>query len=170
MFVTLLVMAMASLKLASVRWELAVAAALALSIFLALTTALLERGSRQALAMGFLVGVIGYFLMQREETFIPARLPTAPLLASLYDAINDSHWVDTETGERLPNFDPRSTPRKINKRNSRAVFVQKFVQTPPREEFMQIGHCWFATATGSVLASLASVIYQRRLARKAQAT
>jgi hypothetical protein len=81
--------------------------------------------------------------------------------------------MDTSTGKAIPGFDRnnpsipiKGTDMPIRFDKGRAVFPAKsyaeFVEIPPRNNFMLIGHIWWAILFGYVGGHVARFLYVRR--------
>lgn len=161
-------LALVSLKYASETWVALVSALAMLAIFIAIVTALVDRGPRQAFAIGFAVIVITYgwtVLNTPLPYFGPnapptlefdqwsGRLPTTRLLRYVHQAVDRSEWIDIN-GKVIANYNPQS-PAAV----APGVSIKEI---PPREQFMPIGHMWWALLFGYIGGRFAQFIYRRR--------
>lgn len=159
MLVALVASATASLKYASQLWLALVAGVTTVAFCAALIVAAVDRGQRQAFAMGFALTMIAYgaTLMTGDRTvgfggnmhsknieFDPweGRLPTTRLLRYVHIAVNENRQV------------PMSQPF--------GGATTRLVEIPPREVFMPIGHCWWALLLAYVGGRFAATVYMRR--------
>jgi len=159
-------LAIVSLTYASDWWQIGVVTLVLLTFAAAAIVALVDRGGRQAFALGMVVimtiyaGLIAYASLQTAREFNPefrgqGSLPTSRLLASVYERFVDRTYVDVRTGKRLMNFDPTNSPPIIRIQARR-------VETPPERQFMQIGHAWFALLLACLGGQFARSVYCRR--------
>jgi hypothetical protein len=236
--VALVALAIPSLKYASELWLALVAAVSIISLFVALIVAVVDRGLRQAFAIGFALIMAGYGLIvisspTREFDQWEGRLPTTQLLRYTYSAVDRSEWnpvvvplqmgatgvqvevlqrmlnarvtpspnlqvdgdfgsltnqavkwfqrqaalnatgdVDTNTWKALGLvFDSTSlqpvVPAYANPNASDLGFSygagSSFHAVPPRENFMHIGHYWWALLLGYAGGHFARFVYWRRI-------
>jgi hypothetical protein len=179
-FIALAALAIASLKYASLTWLSIVAAVAMTAFFIALVVAAVDRGPQQSFAIGFVLVAAAYgFLVvspsEEERNRSPemstysGRLPTSQLLRFLYRGINSSGYYDNITGKFMPGYDPHHDPNVRIGRNlvplpgggvGQAI---SYRQVPSTEEFMRIGHCWWALLLGYAGGRFACVVYHRRM-------
>ena len=174
MLILLAVVAMAigSLRYATDAW-LAMVMAVALVAFLvAVVEAAVDRGSRQAFALGFVLCMVIYtylvaaaplgFDVQKWARLSPemnlheGRLPTTFMLRQLYAKVHQDRWIDPTTGQEIVDFDPNSVFARAGSA------VRKTV--PRAEVFGPIGHCWWALVLGYLGGWIARFVYLRRIA------
>jgi ABC-type uncharacterized transport system permease subunit len=123
--VALVALAIASLKFANETFLAIVAAVTMLALIAALIVAVVDRGPRQAFAIGVALTMIAYGLSlitgQRtsgnsgnvysrniEFDHSAGRLPTTRLLRYVHTAVERSEWIDSNTGVAIPNYDPNN--------------------------------------------------------------
>jgi hypothetical protein len=153
--------------------------------------AAVDRGPRQAAAIGFVLwaGVYAYlmttgagiaYVRQSELDPYEGSLPTTQILRPLFEAIVQRRWIDSVTGQEIPNYDPN---QPIPPSNSGGLGGGGFAggmgmgggmgwpasptmaETPAREDFMAIGHLLWLLLFGYVGARLARGIYPHRVSR-----
>lgn len=170
-------MALASLGDASELWLNAVVALVVVAAFAAFIAAAVDRSRRQAFAIGFAIPVIAYYFIiamapratqgdvNREFDLWQGRLPTTRLLRQAHSAFDKSRWIDYQTKQEV-SIDMS----RINKVDIRTGLVAGtpgggnavYLEQPPREFFMPIGHCWWAVLLGYVGGRFARFVYVRR--------
>jgi hypothetical protein len=142
-------LACAALKYANGWWEAAISAVALLLFMASVVIALVDRGRRQAVAIGFAVFMGSYGLMGWiREGDLPTDLP----LAALYRAIATQTYVDVMTQEVVPG-------------NEFSVYSQNVVGmnvSPDSSAFLRIGHVLWALLLGYVGSRLAAWVYSRR--------
>lgn len=182
--------AIVSVRYASATWLLLVQCASLLAMFTAIVFAAGQRGAKQAFAVAFLLmGACYYALVvswpndadtdnrenQTDELDVfHGQLPTTRLLRAVFWASRRNAWINTSTGEELPNFDRNqpSLPLEGDRRTSgidklgRAIYTPPppyagMREFPPRYEFMLIGQLWWAMLFGYLAGRLASFVYMR---------
>jgi hypothetical protein len=177
-FVALVALATASLKYANDTWISIVAAIMMLSFFVALIIAVVDRGPRQAFAIGFVLVAAAYGYLVVSATHSESnrviefygssgRLPTTRLLNLIYQSVNTSDYYDNATGQPLPGFDPATESDRlrlsIQMPGGGMVPGVSFRQIPEMDSFMRVGHCWWALILGCAGGYFAQVVYRRRL-------
>jgi hypothetical protein len=173
--VTVLALAIVSLRYASdlIRGVIAMVgmwAAISAGIL-----ALVDRGQRQAFAIGFLAGVFGYGLLisggdtrstnQGERNIeldlrYNGTLPTTHLLRAARESLQweqnfDSQGNTISARQRALNDD---ADRKAGRQPT-----SYRVERPPTRSFAQIGHLWFALLFGYLGGQFARFVYLRRM-------
>jgi hypothetical protein len=149
--------------------------------------ALVARGSWQAFALGFVLGVAGYaipplYVGESELDPYEAELPLSGTLLPVWHAIMRNVYRETPTGEEFEadevtrmlvdgsgNMAPFSGPEAASMGpyvtiqfitgDGRAVDQY---EKPFRHEFMLVAHALLAIASGYVFSKIATVIYRRR--------
>jgi hypothetical protein len=161
--VALLAVAIVSLRYANEIWHIAVALFALLAFIGAMISAVLDRGSRQAFAIGMLLAMTTYGVVFSIGLFRynlvsgPLRgggsLPTTRLLVYMYAGIQETRWFDRETGKEIPGFDPtrQTMARPLQSR-----------QEPSERTFMAVGHAWWALLLGYLGGRFARFVYVRR--------
>jgi hypothetical protein len=177
--VALVALAIASLKYANDVWVAIVAAVVMIALFSALIVAVMDRGPRQAFAMGAALTMVAYGMVlstghrtregySRNIEFDQweGRLPTTRLLRYVYKVVDNGYYFDQRTGKVIPNYDP-NTPRPNDPGFIGGGFafgpVASRMEIPPREKFMPVGHCWWALILGYAGGQFARFVYWRRL-------
>jgi hypothetical protein len=162
-------LALVSLKYASETWVAAVAALAMLAFFVAIVTALVDRGPRQAFAIGFAVIVVtyGWIVLHTPLSYSgpnapptlefdqwSGRLPTTRLLRYVHQAVDRSQWID-RNGNVIANYNPAS-------HDPSAPGAGSIREIPPREQFMPIGHMWWGLLFGYIGGRFGQFVYARR--------
>jgi hypothetical protein len=165
LLVTLVALAIASLKYASELWLAIVAGLAMIAFFVTGIVAVVDRGPRQAFAIGFALTMIAYGLMltsgqntqgprgnvsSKNIEFHPwkGRLPTTRLLRYAHMVVNEPQQETWGGG----GFPMRTT----------------MVEHPRREVFMPVGHCWWALLLGYLGGRFALFVYVRRMRESTQ--
>lgn len=178
--VALLAVAIVSLKYASDTWLAIVAAITMLIFFVELIVAVVDRGPRQAFAIGCALTITAYALVlntgQRtsgssgsissqnvELDHMRGRIPTTRLLRYVHAAVEDGTYVNVFTGKELPNRDPAKDPNRGSGGFGGLGTAVSYREIPPREIFMPVGHCWWALILGYAGGHFANNVYGRRL-------
>jgi len=183
--VALVALAIVSLKYASESWVAIVAAVTMLAFFVATIVAAVDRGPRQAFAIGFALTMAGYAMIVMNSTINmhnggtkkiefdqwEGRLPTTRLLRYLHMAVEDNKWIDFQTGKEIPDYDPNNPPASVTATPVKGAGARglmlgarvSFVESPPSEVFMPIGHCWWGLLLGYLGGLLAAFVYHRRM-------
>jgi hypothetical protein len=157
--------AIASMKYASPAWRTCVYT-VAMAIFMwAAVVAVIERGPRQAFAIGMallmvIYGVLFISAPRRREGNLEldieyGRLPTSRAVKHLFPPSETIEWTDARTLKELPNYDPANPPPGIQ------AFSQTR-RTPDPPTLMAIAHCWWALLLGYIGGRFARVVYLRR--------
>ena len=168
----------AALKSASSTWWTALSALALLAVMGFALVAALDRGARQAFALGFVICVSVYAVLLATQASIGGSgtstsqefdhysgyLPTTRLLGPLFEAIASSSYHDKQTGEVIPNYDPSQAA-------SGGLGGGGFggmgsgvsaAETPERHSFMRIGHLLWSLLLGYVGGHVGRAIYLRR--------
>ena len=170
--------ALAALKFAGDVWWTVLSTA-ALVVFLAAAViAFMERGGRQAAAIGFVVcaGIYGtlLFVVQlwhdgRSGEFDPYEgiLPTTKIMFPVFQATVTNTWTDSATGEIIPDFDPANPgPYNVSGSFFSGQQYAKHQEIPYRTDFMRVAHLLWAVLFGFVGGWFAGFVYRRRVARE----
>jgi hypothetical protein len=160
--VALVALALVSLRNANYYtvWPAVATGVTMVALFVALIVAVVDRGPRQAFAMGFALTAVAYGLMLlsvRTSNFdqFEGWLPTTRLLAYVHRAVDRGGYYDHQTGQLVPDYDP-------SKLLVGATVTASYREDPPREVFMPIGHCWWALILGYAGGWFARFVYSRR--------
>lgn len=157
----------ASLKYAGEVWWIVLSSAMLAGFLAAAVVAVVGRGAMQARAIGFVLCVAIYMLLiwsapssnngtaSREYDPYTGHLPTTKLLGPLHAALSTQSWIDSATGQPIPNFDPHSG----------IGFNVAMVDSLDRGQFMAIGHLLWAFLIGYLGSRLAAWIDARRQQR-----
>jgi hypothetical protein len=169
MIVALIALAMGSLRYANESLQTLVLGFTVVVVFAAAIVAVVDRGIKQAFAIGFTltVGGYGWLLMGRAAEFDQylGRWPTTRLLKFLHDTMDRSEWFDTSTGNVIKNFNPQhpSVPILGGGGSIDVGPTASWREVPPREAFMPIGHCWSALLLGFIAGHFARYVFLRRM-------
>lgn len=163
-------LAVVSLKYASDMWMAAVAALTMISCFAALIVAVVDRGPRQAFAIGFSLVAIGYtgllisgLQKDVEYNFASGRLPTTLLLRRAYANLRAPKWTDPNTREPMPNDEALAQRNLVGATSGGPAGNGPYLVNYPKEAvFMPIGHCWWTLALAYAGGRFAGHVYLRR--------
>ena len=182
----LVALAIASLTFANEAFLALVAGVTMLALVAALIIAVVDRGPRQAFAIGVALTMIAYGLILTtgqstsgsggsvrskniEFDQFAGRLPTTRLLRYLHTAVQRSEWIDPFTRKVIPNYDPNNPtilPSVLagSGAGGRATAGggASLREIPPRSIFMPIGHCWWALLLGYAGGLFGQFVYARR--------
>ena len=163
LLVAFVAFAIASLKYANEICQIAVTMLALIVLIGAVIIAIFDRGTRQAIAMGMVIAIAIYggliVLVEFAEftggrTTRYTRFPTNRILEYLYAGIQKTVWIDRNTGEMIPD----------EERNIRAFArPPRRMEVPNLEEFMTIGHTWWALLWGYLGGRFARFVYVRRI-------
>ena len=189
--------AFAALKFASSTWLAAVAAFTMLVCMYQAVVAFVDRGPRQAFALGFILCAASYltiFFVQIEVHPFQARFPTSRLLRIAFEAMRERLYVDEQTGvevvqSKIPSganviedyswtiTPPPSQGGELAVTSSAgyAFFppmgagssFRRIGDVPPRQMFMPIGHFLWALLIGYLGGRLGKYVYARRVRTQA---
>jgi hypothetical protein len=145
-----------------------------LTVMAAAIIALVDCGSRQATAMGFLTGVLMYAVLvqtQDSESQAYGTLPTTDLTWRIYAAMSTSWYEEQATGKRVEQLPTASIVvgrhgMGMGMGSGMAGLPQKAYvqwQLPDAEYFTRIAHAFWALAFGYFAAKFARWVYGRRL-------
>jgi predicted PurR-regulated permease PerM len=167
MLIAMVALAIASMKYASPAWRTCVYA-ITMAIFMwAAVIAVVDRGSRQAFAIGMVILMVIYGVLvvngaagrsqggNREMNPSSGRLPTTRIVKYLFPITESVQWFDRRTDQLLPNFDPAKA------QPGAAGYVQR-ISSPEPANLMPISHCWWALLLGYIGGRFARVVYLRR--------
>jgi hypothetical protein len=172
--VALVALTIVSLRFASEAWWTLVITIAAIALGAAMILAIVDRGERQAFAIGFVVAMAGYgivlkalpkystFGSQGHPEFNPdvGQLPTTILLRPVYHAIAQIGLIDLSTGKPVPNAAAQIGGGLGGGGMGSANYSMS--ESPPREVFMRIGHAWWAILLGVCGGLFARWVYRRR--------
>jgi hypothetical protein len=144
-------LACAALKYANDWWETAISAVALLLLMVSVVVALVDRGRRQAVAIGFaaFMGLYGLMGWIRQ-----GDLPTGMPLSFVYRWVVNETWIDLTTGQVVPNYAPTAA--------SNFGAAVGLSQTPDRGTYMEIGHLLWGLLLGYVGSRLAAWVFSRR--------
>jgi hypothetical protein len=166
LLVALAALALASIRYASTPWR-TVVYTIAMAVFMsAAVVAVIDRGPRQAFAIGMVLTMVIYATLvrngvagergeNRELDPRRGRLPTTRAARYIYRSTTSERWFDDQ-GNELTDFDPTNPPpgvRRVTRRGN---------TSPSRELFMQVVHCWWALFLGFLGGLFARFVYVRR--------
>jgi hypothetical protein len=182
--VALFAIGIVSLVYANDFWVSVVTGIVIVALIAALIVAFVDRGFSQAFAVGFvLVGFVyalavlsGYSSlasgnitsdMRNLEFTYGGRLPTTYSLRFLHQTVIHRTYTDL-SGNPLPNYDPAKDSKTASVGGggggfSRGGFPARTHESPTREDFMPIGHCWWALLLGYVGGIFAMYVHRRRM-------
>ena len=163
MLIALVAAAIVSLKYANEPWQIAVGMLTLVAFMGALIGAVVDRGGRQAFALGMVLAmtVYGALIASREMTTTApngplwggGKLPTTQLLNYLLIGVQETRLFDRTSGEEIRDDHPLA-------RWPVQVAVRRRV--PHRNHFMSVGHCWWALLLGYAGGRFAAYVYARR--------
>jgi hypothetical protein len=166
LLIAMVALAIASMKYASTGWRTCVYT-ITMAIFMwAAVVAVIDRGPRQAFAIGMVILMVIYGVLlisaprrsagnNIELDLERGRLPTSRAVKYLFPPTETVEWVNRRNGQVLPNYDPTNPPPGI----------QTFTQTrraPDPATLMAVAHCWWALLLGYIGGRFARVVYLRR--------
>jgi hypothetical protein len=154
MFVALVAVAIVSLRYASPLWQGVIGMATMLAFFAAVLAGIFDRGPRQVFAIALALVMLAYGLAASQ-----GRPPTTLILRALHGAMAEYHGRDANTGQVIPDFDLAKWQADLAATGTTSIVV---IPSPPEEEFMPIGHYWFALLFGYVGGKFARFVYLRR--------
>jgi hypothetical protein len=174
---TALFTACAALRYANVYWLVIVTLITLVGFIATAVIALIDRGPRQALAIGFVMAVGIYMTLifcmrvtgytsagsvrtdnaelDPEEGSFPTTLALRPLFVSIQE-----RWYIDPSGTPIPRS--QLPPAVIASPNNGGGYVYD-QERPNRQHFMLIGHCLWALLFGYAAAKFARWVYGRRL-------
>jgi hypothetical protein len=128
--------------------------------------AFVDRGARQAYAIGFTLAALIYAATVLathaasggvELDPYSGSLPTTKLLRPVYTLIVQQTWIDMATGKEVPNYDPSKGASGGGMGGG--VGLSEF---PLRRAFMTVGHIIWTTLFGCVGGLFGRLTYARR--------
>jgi hypothetical protein len=179
LLVGVIALAIASFKFASPTWNSIVAAICIGTFLVASIIAAVDRGPRQASAIGIVLIMFGYgwlisngnhvsntlFGSSFNTDYNPeldqfaGSLPTTVLLRYAHLAMHEYRYVDPGTRQEVAGYD-QSDPQFAG-----LSVVRE--ESPMRRIFMPIGHAWFALLFAYLGGHFARFIYARRTKEQA---
>ncbi|MEX2316170.1 MAG: hypothetical protein WD669_03395 [Pirellulales bacterium] len=193
-------LALVSLKYASDGWLAAVLGLAIIALLVAIIFVAGDRGPRQAFSLAFVLIVIGYGwivfnfpqLLSRQQfgsysefQLSDGHLPTTVLLRHAYAAIVHERWINSSTGQEMPNFDRANQSIPIGNpgggggggfggfggggMGGGGAPIGPFAihdVSPLPDHFARIGHVWWALLFGCVGARFGRFVYERRTSKR----
>jgi hypothetical protein len=169
----------AALRYANDWWLTAVGAVTLVALMASVIVAVVDRGSRQAFAIGFAACMAIYatlLAVGNELNPWAGRLPTTRLLAPVYESLREQSFQNAKTGEfvlrsQLPAgaiLDNEVQGGRVGASAANAaitsgLYFRSRGYTPPGELFMPIAHCLWALALGYVGGHFGRHVYARRV-------
>jgi hypothetical protein len=155
-------------------WLGAVSGVTLLAFIGAVIVALVDRGPRQAFAIGFGVGIACYiplFLLGRETDPFTGRLPTSQLLQPMFLAVREQSYTNVRTREiikesQIPQdalVEGQGGFPTYDRITGSLPYFRRASSIPALEHFMPIGHCLWALLIGYLGGHFARWAYVRRL-------
>jgi len=168
-FVAIMALAIVSLRYASVGWQMLVWTLTLVAFVAEAIVAVVDRGPRQAFAIGFTIALLVYGIvlmlaapldapLSHNPEFNPAvgRLLTTRLLHPLYAAVADVRWYNLQSGLLVPNDNSGLSGGESGSAN---ITLSEW---PDRGVFASIGHLWWAFLFGCCGGWFARRVYLRR--------
>lgn len=148
----------ASLANGGIIGAIMISLAMAVTMGLAII-ALVNRGSRQAFAIGFLTPVVMYagaLLAAGRNEFDPdtRQLPTSMLLRPIFEVMSKKTVIDAVTGEVVPGANPTDVSRVAMTYGSSLRILES-------RSFMSLGHLLIAMILGYAGAKFAVIVHRR---------
>jgi hypothetical protein len=167
LLIALAALAIASIRYATTTWRTVVYTITMAVLMTGAVTAVIDRGPRQAFAIGMVLTMAIYAILvrngvsgtrgeNRELDPSDGRLPTTRAASYFYRPTTTHRWFD-ERGNELANFD-ESKPRPGVRRATRRTNI-----SPSADLFMQIVHSWWALLLGYIGGWFAWIVYHRRI-------
>jgi hypothetical protein len=161
--VAVVALAIVSLRYASARWEAIILSFTAIVFFAMVIVALVGRGARQAFAIGMAVVMAGYLavkLLEPRPTSRHVGLPTTYLLVRLQSLSGDIRYFDSRTGREVEGYNPAAG---VAARTGLGVPTVYASTVPLLENFLRVGHCWWALLLGYVGGVFGRQVYSQRI-------
>jgi hypothetical protein len=165
LLIAMVAVAIASMKYASPAWRTCVYTITMAIIMWAAVIAVIDRGPRQAFAIGIVLLMVIYGVLfingtrlsegNRELDLQYGRLPTSRVVKYLFPPTETVQWYDGRTGQLLANYDPANPPPGPQA-------FSRTRRTPDPQTLMAIAHCWWALLLGYLGGRFARVVYLRR--------
>ena len=176
--ITFLSIACVALKYAGPMWWLILSSASLLLFLAAAVIAIVGRQEQRAFAIGFTVCTIAYgtllLIAGSSEALTPnpyqAWLPTAKALQAVHRLVDSGSYVDSVTGQSLPNYKPTAggsggfgfggmmSGGMGGGVGGTSAF---YVASPPFDQFMRIGHLLWLNVLGLMGAFFAYYVCKR---------
>jgi hypothetical protein len=164
--VALIALAIVSLKYVTEGWRTAVYSITMALFMVAAIVAVVDRGARQAAAIGFVLTATIYgFIVTNgskndvdkniEFNILDGHLPTTRFTRYFRQPVTTIRYLDSRRQE-LINYDPENRPRGVDHTYFREITSPDPIRT------MQIAHCWWALLLGYVGSKVARFVYVRR--------
>jgi hypothetical protein len=124
--------------------------------------AFVGREKPKCFATGFLIPLIAYgafYAAAGTDELDPyyGTLPSTRMLRPVYDVVVARSWVDLNTGDDLPDYQPATYPaRHEGGLLPAGVSAVKRSESPDRKTFMSVGHMLLAMLLGYAEANLPS--------------
>lgn len=174
----------AALKYANDVWCTILAASVLLLVMAAAVAALVDRGRRQAMAIGFTVCAAIYGvafwaaplentgMQSRELDPYTGRLPTTTLLKPIFEGTVRRTWYDFQTGQELPNYDPQKPQTALGAGGGPYFFASNIGsrEFPDRGKFMTVGHWLWVLLVSYCGARFAEWLFLRRQKEEVRST
>jgi hypothetical protein len=163
-----------ALKFANQWWLAAIGGVTLLTFLAASIVAIIDRGPRQAYAIGFAACVIGYaplFMLGNEMDPFTGELPTSRMLQPVFLAVRVQTYLNVRTREellesQLPDdalIEGKSAFPNYRPPNSVGTYFVRSSSLPDLQHFMPIGHCLWVLLLGYAGGHFARWVYFRRL-------
>ena len=168
-FTTYAALSLASMRVGGLLAAFNVGAVAVFATALAIV-AFVDRAGRRAFAIGFLiplfayVGIHTFSVGNQLNPFEDSALATTRSFGPLYMALRTVAWIDTATGNVIPDYDPSTDPRQQFARGGGfgGPVPVRFSQTPDQETFTLVAHSIVVVILGLVGAYFAMYIYRTR--------
>jgi hypothetical protein len=175
-FVTVVGLALVSLKYASFIWQVIVGSLAMIIAIAATVAAIVDRGNRQAFAVGVAVTMLAYAIAVKDQDIAIAinrsrgtiqedprveLLPTTSLANYLYQVVADEAWVDSATSKIISRYSATNSAPPTSGFTPGAEPLYRIL--PDRVAFIFICHCWFALLFAYLGGNFARFVYRRRM-------
>lgn len=116
--------------------------------------AFVGREQGKVFAIGYLVasvlyGGVHFASGSNELEPYSGRLATTRIIRPLFEAMAVGTWVDSETGEEIPNYDPSADPARYGGGGmSSGASMVTYKEAVDRSTFMTVAHMLFAALFG----------------------
>ncbi|MAT70770.1 MAG: hypothetical protein CMJ58_14745 [Planctomycetaceae bacterium] len=177
----------AAMQSADEMWLAVVGSGMLLAFMAMAVLAVVERGARQAFAIGFVLCATIYRVLLvgsgQEMDPYAGRLPTSRLLRTAYEAVRDEWYVDAATGRRFRRRDNPAAADAASKQDALQQQLSGWTplgalkatayyagEKPVRAEFMALGHALITCLAGYLGGRFAVFVYAGRVRREALAS